>query len=326
MGVLPQVPDSQVTTTIDRRPHRDTLRHQRPSGWRPIQSLHQGPTQKSPRTISAIREVRQIRRATSAKGRVLEKAQGPSTVQPNLDQAFAVRLRTGQPQSAAGAQHSQPAPDRRGRSPLGISPWAAVMTREGGARDGRSNHTDFTACSTVKIAHTQQEIARKQRPPGTGCLEHNQPTTRELSCTHTTTNNNNHTTTATSSIHPTTHISIIRKYKLFHPRLRLHITRTHITKITPSTKAGRLHRAAISRSHPHDHLRVHHRLRNEAAEEGSLPECKPRCSHRPSGTNEVVTCATNLRRQRCQSAQRTSRRHHGDELQCGRLGPTQSPG
>jgi hypothetical protein len=103
MGVLPQVPDSQVTTTIGRRPHRDTLRHQRPLGWRPIQSLHHGPTQKSPRAISAVREVRQIRRAPSVKGRVPEKAQGPSTVQLNLDKAFAVRLRTGQPQSAAGA-------------------------------------------------------------------------------------------------------------------------------------------------------------------------------------------------------------------------------
>jgi hypothetical protein len=44
--------------------------------------------------------------------RVSEEAQGPSTVQPNLDKAFAVRLWTGQTQSAAGAQHSQPAPHR----------------------------------------------------------------------------------------------------------------------------------------------------------------------------------------------------------------------
>jgi hypothetical protein len=47
-GVLPQVPNSQVTTAIGRQPHRDTLHHQWPSGWRPIQSLHQRPTQKSP--------------------------------------------------------------------------------------------------------------------------------------------------------------------------------------------------------------------------------------------------------------------------------------
>jgi hypothetical protein len=74
LGVLSQVPDSQVTTAIGRRPHRDPLRHQWPSGWRPIQSLHQGPTQKHPRAISAFREVRQIRRATSAKGRISVKA------------------------------------------------------------------------------------------------------------------------------------------------------------------------------------------------------------------------------------------------------------
>jgi hypothetical protein len=147
------------------------------------------------------------------------------------------------------------------------------MAREGRAGDGRSNHTYFTACFMARIARTQQEIAQKQRPPGTRCLEHSQPTTSESSRTHTTTNNNNHTTTATSSIHPTTHISTIRKYKLFHPRLRLRITQTHTTKITPSTKAGRLHRAAVSRIHPHDHRRVQRRLRNEATEEGSLPEC-----------------------------------------------------
>jgi hypothetical protein len=46
MVVLPQVPDSQVTTAFGRRPHRHTLRHQWPSGWHPIQSLHQGPPKK----------------------------------------------------------------------------------------------------------------------------------------------------------------------------------------------------------------------------------------------------------------------------------------
>jgi hypothetical protein len=82
----------------------------------------------------------------------------------------------------------------------------------------------------ARIAHTQQETARKRRPPGIGCLEHSQPTTKESSHTHTTTTTNNHTTTTTYNIHPTTHISIIRKYKLFHPRLRL---RLRITKTTP---------------------------------------------------------------------------------------------
>jgi hypothetical protein len=53
-GVLPQVPDSQVTTAFGRRPNCHTLRHQWPSGWHPIQSLHQGPTQKPPRALSVV--------------------------------------------------------------------------------------------------------------------------------------------------------------------------------------------------------------------------------------------------------------------------------
>jgi hypothetical protein len=36
-------------------------------------------------------------------GRVLEETQGPSAVQPNMDKIFAVRLRSGQPESVAGA-------------------------------------------------------------------------------------------------------------------------------------------------------------------------------------------------------------------------------
>jgi hypothetical protein len=173
------------------------------------------------------------------------------------------------------------------------------MAREGGAGDGRSNHADFTACFMARIKHTQQEIVQKRRPPGTGCLEHSQPTTKESSRTHTTTNNNNHTITTMPSIHPTMHTNTARKCKSSHPRPHLRITQIHTTQTTPTTKVGRLHRAAISRSHPHDHRRVQRRLRDEAIEEESLPERQPRCSHRLSGTNKVVTYATNLRCQRC---------------------------
>jgi hypothetical protein len=42
---------------------------------------------------------------------------------------------------------------------------------------------------------------------------------------------NNHTTTATPSIYPTTHISIIRRYKSYHPHSRLRINQTYTTKI-----------------------------------------------------------------------------------------------
>jgi hypothetical protein len=126
-------------------------------------------------------------------------------------------------------------------------PRAAAMARAAG--DGRSNRADITACFMARIAHTQQGIAQKQRPPGTGCLEHNQPPTRELSRTHIITTTHNHTTTATSSTHPTTHIHTIRKYKLSHPHLRLRITRTHTTKITPrhqSRKTSLISRIAES--------------------------------------------------------------------------------
>jgi hypothetical protein len=113
------------------------------------------------------------------------------------------------------------------------------MACEAGAGDGRSNRADITACFMTRIAHTQQGIAQKQRTLGTGCLEHNQPTTRELSHTHIITTIHNHTTTATSSTHPTTHIRTIRKYKSFHPRLRLLITQTHTTttKTTPKRRS-----------------------------------------------------------------------------------------
>jgi ADP-ribosylglycohydrolase len=84
----------------------------------------------------------------------------------------------------------------------------------------------------AKTTRTQQGIAQKQRPLGTGCLGHNQPTTKELSRTHISTTTHNHTTTTTSSIYPTTHISTIRRYKSYHPRSRLRINQTHTTKIT----------------------------------------------------------------------------------------------
>jgi hypothetical protein len=38
---------------------------------------------------------------------------------------------------------------------------ATAMAREAGARDGRSNRADITACFTARIAHTQQGIAWK---------------------------------------------------------------------------------------------------------------------------------------------------------------------
>jgi hypothetical protein len=121
-----------------------------------------------------------------------------------------------------------------------IPPRATAVAREAGARDGRNNRANITACFMAKTACIQQGIAQKLRPPGIECLGLNQPTTRGLSRTHINTTTHNHTTTATPNIHPTTHTSTTRRYKSYHPRTHLRITRTHTTKITPSTKAGRL--------------------------------------------------------------------------------------
>jgi hypothetical protein len=110
------------------------------------------------------------------------------------------------------------------------------MARVAGAGDGRSNRADITACFTAKTTRTQRGIARKRRLPGTGCLGHNPPTTKELSRTHINTTTHNHRTTTTPSIYPITHISTIRRYKSYHPHSRLRINQTYTTKITPSTK------------------------------------------------------------------------------------------
>jgi hypothetical protein len=114
-------------------------------------------------------------------------------------------------------------------------PRAATMARADGAGDGRSSHANFTVCFTAKTVRTQRGIARKRRPPRTGCLVHNLPTTQEFSRTHINTTSHNHTTTAPPSIYPTTHTNTIRRYKSYHPhsRLRTRISQTSTTKITP---------------------------------------------------------------------------------------------
>jgi hypothetical protein len=63
-------------------------------------------------------------------------------------------------------------------------PKAAAMACMVGAGDERSSRADFTSSFTAKTARTQRGIARKRRPPGTGCLGHNPPTTQGLSRTH----------------------------------------------------------------------------------------------------------------------------------------------
>jgi hypothetical protein len=105
-----------------------------------------------------------------------------------------------------------------------------------GAEDGRSSRADFTAYFTAKTVRTQRGTARKRRPPGTGCLGHNQPTTQELSRTHIDTTSHNHTTMTPFSIHITTHTNITKRYKSYHLHYHLctHISQTSTTQITPN--------------------------------------------------------------------------------------------
>jgi hypothetical protein len=112
-------------------------------------------------------------------------------------------------------------------------PRVAATARMVGAGDGRNSHVDITACFTAKTARTQPRIARKRRPPGTGCLGHNPLITQELSRTHINTTTHNHTTTTPPSIYPTTHINTTRRYTSYPPHSRLRINQTSTTKITP---------------------------------------------------------------------------------------------
>jgi hypothetical protein len=137
-------------------------------------------------------------------------------------------------------------------------PRAAAMTLVVGAEDGRSSRANFTACFTAKTARTQRGTVWKRRPPGTGCLGRNQPTTQELSRTHINTTSHNHTTTAPLNIHLTTHTNTTRRYKSYHPhsRLRTASAKHPPPKSPPSTKTRRLRLSAVSRSHSHDHWGV----------------------------------------------------------------------
>jgi hypothetical protein len=132
-----------------------------------------------------------------------------------------------------------------------IPPRAAAMARVVGVEDGHSSRAGFTAYFTAKTARTRRGTARKRRPPGTGCPGRSPPTTQELSPTHINTTSRNHTTTAPLSIHLTTHTNTTRRYKSYHLRssLRIRISQTSITQITPkhqSKKTSLISRIAES--------------------------------------------------------------------------------
>jgi hypothetical protein len=105
------------------------------------------------------------------------------------------------------------------------------------AEDVRSRRADFTACSTAKTAPTKPETAQRRRPPETGWHGRNQPTTLELSLTHTS-NPLRHTSTAPLRIHHTTHTNTTRKYKSYLPHPHLH-TSNNKTSTTPMPQSKR---------------------------------------------------------------------------------------
>jgi hypothetical protein len=120
-------------------------------------------------------------------------------------------------------------------------PKVAATAQEEEVVDGHSSRADSTTCFTVKTAHTQQGIVWRPRPPGTECPEHNQPTTRGSSRTHTI--NSNPPTMSKSSIHPTTLTSTIKRCRFYHHRLcitQIDHTTTTIHK-HPNTKTSLNH-------------------------------------------------------------------------------------
>jgi hypothetical protein len=137
------------------------------------------------------------------------------------------------------------APRRQEYPPRAVETELAV-----GAGDARSSRANFTACSTAKAAPTLQETAQKRRQPETGWHERNQPTTLELSRTHTS-NPFSHTTTAPLRTHRTTHTNITRRYKSYlpHPHPHTSNSKTSTTTTTPkpqSKKTSPINRIAES--------------------------------------------------------------------------------
>jgi hypothetical protein len=163
-----------------------------------------------------------------------------------MDEAFAARLRSGRPQSAAGAQHRQPAPRWRGPSPPGVSPPRAAGTElVVGAGDVRSSRVDFTACSTAKTAPTLPETAQRRKPPETGWHGRSQPTTLGLSHTHIS-NPLHHTSMAPLRIHRTTHTSTTRRHKSYLPHLHTSNSKTSTTPTPQSKRTSPISRIAES--------------------------------------------------------------------------------
>jgi hypothetical protein len=154
-----------------------------------------------------------------------------------VDEDSATRLRPGRPQSAAGAQHHQPAPRSEAPRRQEYPPRATETELADEAGDVRNRRSDFTACFTAKTASTKPETAQRRRPPETGWHGRNQPTTLELSHTHIS-SPLHHTSTPPLHIHRTTHTNATRKYKSYLPHPLFHIS-SNKTSTTPMPRNKR---------------------------------------------------------------------------------------
>jgi hypothetical protein len=154
-----------------------------------------------------------------------------------VDEAFVARLRSGRSQSAAGAQHRQPAPRWRGPSPPGVSPQGRENETRGRGR-GRAQqprrfyclfHGEDCAHPTRDCPETKATRDRMAR--------RSQPTTLGLSRTHIS-NPLRHTSTAPLRIHRITHTSTTKRYKSYLPHPHLH-TSNNKTSTTPTPQSKR---------------------------------------------------------------------------------------
>jgi hypothetical protein len=159
--------------------------------------------------------------------------------------------RTSQVDSGRDGRNQQQVHNITNQSPAGEAPrrqeYPPPGPRKRNSWSGPGTRADFTACSTAKTAPTLQETTQKRRQPETGWHERNQPTTLELSRTHTS-NPFSHTTTAPLRTHRTTHTNITRRYKSYlpHPHPNSKTSTTTTTPKPQSKKTSPINRIAES--------------------------------------------------------------------------------
>jgi hypothetical protein len=158
----------------------------------------------------------------------------------------------------------------------------------------------------AKIVHTPPGIARKLRPPKIGWPEISQLTTNELSHILITPPLPPATIPQRADPSPTQSLVPSSSRDPSPPSSTASSKSSTSKPSATSTQARGLRRAALPRGHPHDYQRIRRRLRHQTTEKGSLPQCQPRSSHRPSGSNKMVPHPTHFRCQRRRLMQRTT--------------------